>query len=235
MPDGRRIPGRRLRFRYRDRLPRAAVPGLRPLVRACRRGRSCCRSRCCAGAAGPGRFNARVVHGVVARTGSTVLVADTGGPPADGDEDRVRYQVLCRSHHRSGELGPPATRPDRPDPAGEPDPREVRRSFDAGPVTADRLESRLSGRPAPGTTTDPRAAGNDPSPIRVEHPVPVRRAPRTFEAPPVRSTARSNHLIERNRHGRSRPARQPSRSDQLRGRPQPRPRAPAHRHLPLPP
>ncbi|MEO5832011.1 MAG: thymidine kinase [Nakamurella sp.] len=56
----------------------------------------------------PGRFNARVVHGVIARTGSTVLVADTA-PPAtlhdpDG-EDRVRYQVLCRNHHRSGDLG----------------------------------------------------------------------------------------------------------------------------------
>ncbi len=61
----------------------------------------------------PGRFNARVVNGVVARTGSTVLVADVGEPGAgDPSDDRVRYQVLCRSHHRSGDLGPSTTRPD---------------------------------------------------------------------------------------------------------------------------
>lgn len=50
-----------------------------------------------------GRFNARVVDGVFARSGSTVVVADTGtaGDPAD-----VRYQVLCRRHHRLGDLGP---------------------------------------------------------------------------------------------------------------------------------
>lgn len=59
----------------------------------------------------PGRFNARVVNGVVVRTGSTVLVADTGSG-ADAADQRVRYQVLCRSHHRSGELGPVASRPD---------------------------------------------------------------------------------------------------------------------------
>lgn len=62
----------------------------------------------------PGRFNARVVHGVIVRTGSTVLVADTA-PATDADptgEDRVRYQVLCRSHHRSGDLGPVTSRPD---------------------------------------------------------------------------------------------------------------------------
>ena len=66
----------------------------------------------------PGRFNARVVHGVIVRTGSTVLVADTAAPATldepDG-QDRVRYQVLCRSHHRSGELGPPSSRPDHLD------------------------------------------------------------------------------------------------------------------------
>jgi len=48
----------------------------------------------------PARFNARVVDGVVAREGEQVVVADTGRS-AD-----VRYQVLCRTHHRSGNLGP---------------------------------------------------------------------------------------------------------------------------------
>ncbi len=50
----------------------------------------------------PGRFNARVVDGVVAREGEQVVVADTGAGPD------VRYQVLCRTHHRSGDLGPGA-------------------------------------------------------------------------------------------------------------------------------
>jgi thymidine kinase len=48
----------------------------------------------------PGRLNARVVGGRVVRAGDTVLVADTGG------EAEVHYQVLCRAHHRSGDLGP---------------------------------------------------------------------------------------------------------------------------------
>jgi thymidine kinase len=49
----------------------------------------------------PARFNARVVDGVVATQGAQVVVADTAGGPAD-----VRYQVLCRAHHRTGNLGP---------------------------------------------------------------------------------------------------------------------------------
>ncbi len=49
-----------------------------------------------------GHLNARVVGGVVAREGEQVVIGDTGG----GDE--VRYQVLCRRHHRSGDLGPVA-------------------------------------------------------------------------------------------------------------------------------
>ena len=48
----------------------------------------------------PGRLNARVVGGRVVRAGDTVLVADTGG------EADVPYQVLCRVHHRDGDLGP---------------------------------------------------------------------------------------------------------------------------------
>lgn len=51
----------------------------------------------------PARFNARVVDGVVARQGAQVVVADT----ALADTE-VRYQVLCRAHHRLGDLGPTA-------------------------------------------------------------------------------------------------------------------------------
>jgi thymidine kinase len=53
----------------------------------------------------PGRLNARVVGGQVVRAGDTVLVADTGG------EADVHYQVLCRAHHRSGDLGPAVRAP----------------------------------------------------------------------------------------------------------------------------
>ena len=51
-----------------------------------------------------GRFNGRVIGGRIAREGATVVVADTesNAPSADA----VRYQVLCRIHHRSGSLGP---------------------------------------------------------------------------------------------------------------------------------
>ncbi len=54
---------------------------------------------CWCGAAG--RFNARVVDGRVATDGAQVVVADT-----TVDEAAVRYQVLCRRHHRAGDLGP---------------------------------------------------------------------------------------------------------------------------------
>ncbi len=46
-----------------------------------------------------GQQNARVVAGEVARSGDTVVVADTA------HQDEVRYQVLCRAHYRSGQLG----------------------------------------------------------------------------------------------------------------------------------
>jgi thymidine kinase len=51
-----------------------------------------------------GRFNGRVVNGRIVREGATVVVADTAAdaPAVDG----VRYQVLCRIHHRAGALGP---------------------------------------------------------------------------------------------------------------------------------
>lgn len=51
----------------------------------------------------PGRFNARVVDGVVVREGAQVVVADTEAGVSD---EPVHYQVLCRRHHRSGDLGP---------------------------------------------------------------------------------------------------------------------------------
>jgi thymidine kinase len=64
----------------------------------------------------PGQLNARVVGGRVVREGDTVVVADTvpapGGAPAGADEpddqvaEQVHYQVLCRAHHRRGDLGP---------------------------------------------------------------------------------------------------------------------------------
>ena len=47
----------------------------------------------------PGQLNARIVDGRIARDGDTVVVADTAAGAA------VHYQVLCRMHHRRGELG----------------------------------------------------------------------------------------------------------------------------------
>ncbi len=62
-----------------------------------------------------GRFNGRVVDGQLAREGPTVVVADTDKETgtdtdptrtgAERDVTTVRYQVLCRRHYRSGELG----------------------------------------------------------------------------------------------------------------------------------
>lgn len=49
-----------------------------------------------------GQLNARVVDGAVARHGAQVVIGDTD------DTADVRYQVLCRRHHRAGELGPVA-------------------------------------------------------------------------------------------------------------------------------
>ncbi len=47
-----------------------------------------------------GLLNARVVNGRVAREGAQVVVGDTA------QTAQVRYQVLCRRHHRAGDLGP---------------------------------------------------------------------------------------------------------------------------------
>ncbi|GAA1378806.1 thymidine kinase [Catellatospora chokoriensis] len=48
-----------------------------------------------------GLLNARIVDGAVAREGEQVVIGDT----AAADRSEVRYQVLCRRHYRSGELG----------------------------------------------------------------------------------------------------------------------------------
>jgi len=58
----------------------------------------------------PGRLNARVVDGQVVREGDTVVVADTdpvgvGAPADDVPPSNVHYRVLCRMHHRRGDLG----------------------------------------------------------------------------------------------------------------------------------
>ncbi|MCM0676557.1 thymidine kinase [Micromonospora phytophila] len=47
-----------------------------------------------------GLLNARVVGGTVAREGAQVVIGDTM------ESADVRYQVLCRRHYRSGDLGP---------------------------------------------------------------------------------------------------------------------------------
>lgn len=51
----------------------------------------------------PGRFNSRIVDGQVAREGAQVVVADTAVTTGSSD---VHYQVLCRRHYRTGDLGP---------------------------------------------------------------------------------------------------------------------------------
>lgn len=47
-----------------------------------------------------GLLNARIVNDGVARQGQQVVIGDTV------DSADVRYQVLCRRHHRTGDLGP---------------------------------------------------------------------------------------------------------------------------------
>ena len=60
-------------------------------------------ARCWCGARAT--HNARVVNGAVVYEGETVMVGDTSdtAPPLFGDT--VRYELLCRSHFRRGELG----------------------------------------------------------------------------------------------------------------------------------
>jgi thymidine kinase len=56
----------------------------------------------------PGLLNARVVNGGIAREGDQVVIGDTDGDNTTDDtsDADVRYQVLCRRHHRVGDLGP---------------------------------------------------------------------------------------------------------------------------------
>ncbi|MEU9884157.1 thymidine kinase [Sphaerisporangium sp. NPDC051011] len=51
-----------------------------------------------------GRLNARVVDGVMVRTGEQVVIADTDG-------SQVHYRVLCRRHYRNGDLGASEAQP----------------------------------------------------------------------------------------------------------------------------
>jgi thymidine kinase len=67
----------------------------------------------------PGQLNARIVDGRVAREGEQVVIGDTDlapGNTATGTAIRssvhdVHYQVLCRRHHRAGDLGPGGVTP----------------------------------------------------------------------------------------------------------------------------
>jgi thymidine kinase len=62
----------------------------------------------------PGLLNARVVDGVMVRSGETVVVADTAPaelPGEAGSSPAVRYQVLCRRHYVRGALGPTSAGP----------------------------------------------------------------------------------------------------------------------------
>ncbi|MQA35798.1 thymidine kinase [Modestobacter roseus] len=56
----------------------------------------------------PGRINARVEDGQVARSGGQVAVGDV----VSGEG--THYRVLCRSHWRQGDLGPHASEPTLP-------------------------------------------------------------------------------------------------------------------------
>ena len=61
----------------------------------------------------PGQLNARVVDGRVVREGDTVVVADTDETSTRTrrtERPEVHYQVLCRVHHRRGDLGGDASR-----------------------------------------------------------------------------------------------------------------------------
>jgi thymidine kinase len=62
-----------------------------------------------------GQLNARVVGGTVAREGAQVLIGDTAAEPG---VPAVRYQVLCRRHHRFGDLGPDGNPPPGGGPSG---------------------------------------------------------------------------------------------------------------------
>jgi thymidine kinase len=61
-------------------------------------------ARCWCGARAT--HNARVVNGTITYTGETIVVGDTAADAAQPlFGDVVRYELLCRRHYRSGELG----------------------------------------------------------------------------------------------------------------------------------
>lgn len=60
-------------------------------------------ARCWCGARAT--HNARVVNGVVVYEGDTVVVGDTQDADQPLFGDSVRYELLCRSHFRDGDLG----------------------------------------------------------------------------------------------------------------------------------
>jgi thymidine kinase len=60
-------------------------------------------ARCWCGARAT--HNARVVNGVVVYEGETVVVGDTNEQNQPLFGDTVRYELVCRSHFRSGNLG----------------------------------------------------------------------------------------------------------------------------------
>ncbi len=60
-------------------------------------------ARCWCGARAT--HNARVVNGVVVYEGDTVVVGDTQNADQPLFGDSVRYELLCRSHFRAGDLG----------------------------------------------------------------------------------------------------------------------------------
>ncbi|WP_420453261.1 thymidine kinase [Ilumatobacter sp.] len=61
-------------------------------------------ARCWCGARAT--HNARVVNGAVVHEGDTIVVGDTRGSDADRlFGDSVRYELLCRAHFRTGDLG----------------------------------------------------------------------------------------------------------------------------------
>lgn len=61
-------------------------------------------ARCWCGARAT--HNARVVNGVVAREGDTIVVGDTATPEhLKLFGESVRYELLCRAHFRTGDLG----------------------------------------------------------------------------------------------------------------------------------
>ncbi|MEI8238875.1 MAG: thymidine kinase [Actinomycetota bacterium] len=60
-------------------------------------------ARCWCGARAT--HNARVVNGTITYEGETVVVGDTDNTEQPLFGDTVRYELLCRSHYRSGDLG----------------------------------------------------------------------------------------------------------------------------------